>query len=176
MADCEFCSLIKAGKNMVYEDELVFAMHAPKPAALGHVLVLPKKHYMIIEQIPDYEVADIFERVNKLSVAVFEAVGAHGTNIILQNGVAAGQNSSHLIIHIIPRRENDGLPFAWQPIHLSEEEMSTIELKIKDAAKNIGAFEKKKPKPVEIDKKPEEIKQDKASGPNYLIKHLRRIP
>jgi len=176
MAKCEFCDLIKGKMNKIYEDDLIYVMLAPKPSAIGHVLVLPKKHIMIIEQLQDYEVGEIFEKVNKISTAVFESLGAQGTNIIVQNGVAAGQSHSHMMIHVIARRENDGLDFNWQPKQLSEEEMSTIELKLKEFTKNIGAFEEKPPAPVEMEKKVETIKEDKDSAENYLIKQLERIP
>ena len=175
MTECEFCEIIKKKLNMVYEDEQVYVMHSPKPAVPGHLLVLPRNHYMIIEQIPDYEVASIFEKVNKISIAVFEAIGAHGTNIMLQNGVAAGQKNSHLMIHIIPRRENDGLDFNWPPKSLSEEEMSTIELKIKDATANIGYFETEKKKPIEVKEEVKEIKSVDGQE-NMMIKQLERIP
>lgn len=176
MTECEFCTLIKGKKNKVYEDEQIFVMHAPNPAAFGHVLVLPKNHYMIVEQMPDYEVGEIFEKINKISIAVFEAVGAQGTNIILQNGVAAGQKSSHLMVHVIPRRENDGIGLTWQPRQLSEEEMSTIELKLKNETKDIGAFEKRPAKPVEMKKDAEKIEEPKGEEENYMIKQLERIP
>lgn len=176
MTECEFCTLMKGKMNKIYEDDQIFVMHAPKPAAFGHVLVLPKKHAMIIEQIPDFEVGEIFEKVNKISTAVFESLGAQGTNIILQNGVAAGQNHSHLMIHVIPRKEGDGIDFTWQPKQLSEEEMSTVEIKLKELTKNIGAFDEKPTAPVEMDKEIEQIKGDDGDEENYLIKQLRRIP
>ncbi|MBN2111812.1 HIT family protein [Candidatus Woesearchaeota archaeon] len=176
MTECEFCTLMKGKMNKVYEDSQIFVMHSMQPATFGHLLVLPKKHVMIIEQLADYEISEIFEKVNKISTAVFESLGAHGTNIILQNGVAAGQNHSHLMIHVIPRREGDGIDFTWQPKHLSEEEMSTIELKLKEAAKNIGAFEEKPAEPVEMDTKVEKIKEPEGDEENYLIKQLDRIP
>ena len=50
--------------------------------------------------------------------------------------------------------------------------MSTIELKLKGEAKNIGVFEKEKPKPIE-QPKPQEVKPDEE---NYLFRQLRRIP
>jgi histidine triad (HIT) family protein len=175
MTECEFCDLIGKKSNKIYEDDQIFVMHAPKPAAFGHVLVLPKNHAMIIEQIPDFEVGEIFEKVNKISTAVFESLGAQGTNIILQNGVAAGQSHSHLMIHIIPRRENDGIDFTWQTKQMSEEEMSTIELKLKEFAKNIGAFEEKPEAPIELKKEVKQIKESEKEE-NYLIKQLQRIP
>ncbi len=177
MTECDFCTLIKGKKNKIYEDEQIFVMHAQKPATFGHIIVLPKKHYMIIEQVPDFEVAEIFAKINKISIAIFEGVGAQGTNIMLQNGVAAGQQSSHLMIHIIPRRENDGIGLMWPPKQMSEEEMSTIELKLKEAAKDIGAFEKEPPKPIVMKKDVEEIKQaPEGEEENYMIKQLERIP
>lgn len=179
MEGCEFCSIIEKKLNMVYEDSQIYVMHAPKPASSGHMLVLPKQHWMIIEQIPDYEVSEIFEKVNKISTAVFEAAGAQGTNIIVQNGVAAGQSSSHFIIHVIPRREGDGLSLSWQPRQIGDDEMSTVELKLKDAAKDIGSFEKRPAKPVEEKKEPEKMIIDERrpdSAENYLIKQLERLP
>jgi len=175
MTDCEYCELMKKKANLIYEDEQIYIMHAPKPASIGHVLVLPKQHVMIIEELQDYDVADIFKKINKVSTAVFESLGAHGTNIIVQNGVAAGQNSSHMMIHVIARRENDGLDFNWAPRQLSEEEMSTVELKLKDFTKNIGTFDSRPAKPIEMDKEVKQISSDEKEE-NYLIKQLRRIP
>ena len=54
---------------------------------------------------------------------------------------------------------------------MNEEELSTIELKLKEHTANIGIIEEKeKEKPVELDKKGDVIKGEE----NYLIKHLRR--
>lgn len=175
MAECEFCEMIKKKTSMVYEDDQIYVMHAQKPAGIGHVLVLPKEHAMIIEQLHDYDVAEIFQKVNKISTAVFESLGAHGTNIIVQNGVAAGQSSSHLMIHVIARRENDGMDFTWQPKQMSEEEVSTVELKLKEFTKNIGGFEKRPAKPIELKTEVKQIKEDEKEE-NYLLKQLQRIP
>ena len=96
----------------------------------------------------------------------------HGTNIFTQNGVAAGQKHSHFMIHIIPRMPNDNINLAWEPRQLTEEEMSTVELRVKDHIKVVGYFEKEKPKPLDLDRKPEVL----ADQEDYLVKSLRRIP
>jgi histidine triad (HIT) family protein len=116
----------------------------------------------------------LLDKANKVSIAVFETLGAQGTNIIVNNGVAAGQTANHCVVHVLPRRENDGLDFTWQTKQLSEEEMSTVELKLKDEAKNVGVFEQEKPKPKEAPK-PEEIKKAEDEI-NYLIEQLKRVP
>lgn len=174
---CIFCDDIKEGKlERVYEDKELIAVVHPKPAVPGHLLVIPKKHYPIIEQIPDYEVSHLFNVANKLSVAVFEASQSQGTNIILQNGIAAGQEIPHVCLHIIPRTEGDGIDFQWKPKQLTQEEMSAVETKLKSAAKEIGIFEtEKKKEPVKIEKKLKTIK-DTEDRENYLIKQLERLP
>ena len=170
---CEICDLIKSKKGKLYEDKKVYAFLAPKPATTGHVILTSKEHYPILEQIPDFIAADLLVKANKISMAAFETIGAEGTNILLQNGVAAGQKHNHAVLHVIPRREKDGVNLMWQPKQLSEEEMSTIELTVKKEAEGIGAFEKEKEKPIEI-KGPEKIE----AGPeeDYLLKQLERLP
>ena len=170
---CEICDLIKSKKGKLYEDEKVIALIAPKPATVGHVIITPKKHVPILEQVPDYVASELFAKANKISMALFEGLGAQGTNLLIQNGVAAGQKHNHLLIHVMPRRENDGIDFMWKPKQLSEEEMSTIEMKIKDETKGIGSFEKEPEKKITIEeKKPEEISEEE----DYMLKQLERLP
>jgi histidine triad (HIT) family protein len=173
---CVFCQAVKgqAKVERVYEDDKVLAILHPRPAAKGHILVFPKKHYNILEQIPDYEIGYLFKKINKISIAAFEGVKAQGTNIMIQNGVAAGQEIPHVCIHIIPRTENDGISFQWKPKQLTEEEMSTVELTLKKEAESIGGFQKEEKKePIKLEKKPKKILSDEE---NYLIKKLQRIP
>lgn len=170
---CEICEIIKSKKGKLYEDSKVFAFLALKPAAAGHIIITSKEHHPILEQIPDLTAGELFAKANRISMAAFEAIGAEGTNLMMQNGIAAGQKHNHAILHIIPRRENDSLNLLWKPKQLSEEEMSTIELKVKKETEGIGAFEKEKEKPIEI-KDPEKIE----AGPeeDYLLKQLERLP
>lgn len=179
-SSCIFCETVKGKTKLqkIYEDETFVAVLHPTPAAKGHILVFTKKHYPIVEQIPDYELGDLFKKVNKLSVASFEGVKAAGSNIIIQNGVAAGQRTPHICVNIIPRVDNDGLNFLWQPKQLTEEEMSTIELKVKEETEKIGGFEKEqKREPVKIEEKREKIAEKEGDEEeNYLIKQLGRIP
>jgi len=173
MSDCQICDLISSGKaNKIYEDDKIIGILCPEPVSAGHVWVIPKNHYPIFENIPDYEVARMFSIANKISISLFEILKVQGTNIFVANGPAAGQNVSHFIINIIPRMPNDSINMAWQPRQLTEEEMSTVELKIKENIKTVGYFEKEKPKPIELDKKREVISNEE----DYLVKSLRRIP
>lgn len=171
MNRCVLCERLK-GKN-IYEDDKVVAFLDDKPMSLGHLVIVPREHYPIMEQVPDFVVEHLFKIVNKLGTAVFESLGAHGTNILINNGVPAGQEHSHFSVNIIPRRENDNINFDWQPKQLNEEEMSTAELGLKEETKFIGSFEKEKKKPISLDKETEKISGDEE---NYMIKQLKKLP
>ncbi|MBS3142349.1 HIT family protein [Candidatus Woesearchaeota archaeon] len=162
MTDCKLCSLEEYLK-LIEHEEITYAQ-PHKPAIPGHVLMIPKQHVAIIEQIPDEEFGKMMVQANKVSMALFESLQAQGTNIIIQNGISAGQKDPHVCVHVIPRREEDGLNFLWVPKTLNEEEMSTIELRIKE---NLTV--QLKPKEVEPPK-PEKVTDD------YLLKQLHRIP
>lgn len=171
---CVICDAVKGKQGLLFEDEHLAILLAPKPSVAGHIWLIPKQHAAILEQIPDFVMGKLFDKANKVSIAVFETLGAEGTNILVNNGVAAGQKDNHCVVHVLPRRDKDGLNFQWQPKQLSEEEMSTIELKLKDEAKKIGVFEKEKPKPKELPK-PEEMKKAEDEV-NYMLKQLERLP
>lgn len=178
MENCPFCHIIAGNEasKKIYEDEKIIAILDLNPANMGHVLVMPKEHYPIIEQVPDPIVDALFKVANRISIAVFETLKTEGTNIIVSNGIAAGQKAAHFMIHVIPRTQNDNINFNWKPKQLSEEEMSTVELELKEQAKRIGEFEKEKPKPITIEEKTEKIPEKVGKEENYLIKQLERIP
>lgn len=141
---CLVCQIIggKVPSKKVYEDDSVLAVLDVNGANPGHCFVIPKEHYPILEQIPDEEIGKIFKVANKISSSVFDSLQAQGTNIFIANGIPAGQTIAHFLVHVIPRFENDGINLQWDPKQLDEEEMSTIELKLKEHTKNIGGFEK----------------------------------
>src|SRR3989344_8594247 len=117
----------------------------------------------------------MFQVSNKISSAVFETLQAQGTNIFVANGIPAGQTVAHFMVNVIPRFEKDGINLQWQPKQLDEEEMSTVELKLKEQAKNIGSFEaEKKEKAVRQLDAPDYISADEED--DYFTKQLRKIP
>ncbi|HLC47314.1 MAG TPA: HIT family protein [Candidatus Nanoarchaeia archaeon] len=184
---CVFCDLIRAQNvRKLYEDEYCVAILEPAPAALGHILVMPKHHYPIFEQVPDFIVASMFSAMNKISTVLFDRLRAHGTNVLITNGIAAGQEAAHVMVNLIPRREGDGLNFQWQPKQLSEEEMNTSELQLKEECKKIGDFQREKAQAVVLDQKPLSLgaisgdsrdgKTEHDASQNYMLRRLRRIP
>ncbi len=101
---CVFCKIVRkeAPSSIVYEDEVVAAFMSIRPVNIGHTLVVPKKHYENIYEIPDNEVASLFNVTKRVALAVKKAMIAEGIRIVQNNGAAAGQVIFHLHVHIIP--------------------------------------------------------------------------
>ena len=105
---CIFCKIAKgeAPACKIYEDENIVAFLSIQPINVGHTLVVPKKHYENIYEIPEGEVARLFKAVKKIAPAVRRGVEAEGIQIVQNNGEAAGQVVFHLHVHIIPMNKN----------------------------------------------------------------------
>ena len=108
---CIFCQII-AGKvpaKKVYEDEKCIGVLDINPAAKGHVLIMPKEHYVIMPQIPDKEIGHLFLVSKYLSQAMLKVMKVPGTMVYVANGLAAGQKAQHFMVHLIPRKDGDGI-------------------------------------------------------------------
>lgn len=113
--DCIFCKIV-AGKipaAKVYEDENSLAFVDINPLAEGHTLLIPKKHYTSIYDMPAGEAAGLCGLLPGLARAVRTAVNAQGLNILQNNGLCSGQVVMHLHFHLIPRVPGDGLGYRW---------------------------------------------------------------
>ncbi len=108
--NCIFCQIIRkqAPANIVYEDEQMVAFLSNRPVNDGHTLVVPKKHYENIYEIPEEEAGYLFKIAKKVAHAVKDAIGAEGIRIVQNNGWAAGQVVFHLHVHVIPLAPNEG--------------------------------------------------------------------
>ncbi len=107
---CLFCKII-AGEipsKKVYEDENVFAFLDINPRNPGHTLVIPKKHYATMLDMPGKEVGRLFESASMVAHAVQKGTNADGLSIVQSNGKAAGQVVTHVHVHIIPRYMAEG--------------------------------------------------------------------
>jgi histidine triad (HIT) family protein len=101
---CAFCEIVRgeAWASRVYEDDEVIAFLSNRPVNPSHTLVVPKKHYRDVYEIPEQEVAHLYTIVKKVALAVRSAVNPEGIRIVQNNGEAAGQVIFHLHVHIIP--------------------------------------------------------------------------
>ncbi|SRR3989338_3017725 len=125
---CPFC-LIAEGKiesYKIYEDDFVIAVLDIKPANEGHVLVLPKTH---VQKSIDLNDEHIFSVANKIAKRINEILGKD-TNIFAANGENAGQRVGHLMVHVIPRDEDDGLNFEWKGKTVDKKDFDELKKKL----------------------------------------------
>lgn len=104
LEDCVFCRIVRgeASASVVYENEGVLAFLDIRPINEGHTLVIPKRHYAHIWELPEAEVARVFITARRIAGALREALGAAGIRIVQLNDRAAGQEVFHLHVHVIP--------------------------------------------------------------------------
>src|SRR2546427_5337233 len=133
--DCIFCNIIErhAPADIVYEDQHSIAFLDIYPLNPRHTLVVSKKHYATLDEMPPEEVGLLFATVAKVMKDVKEAVGADGINIGQSNGKAASQDVFHVHVHIIPRfsQESPGGDIFPNRKKLGKEEMEQLGRKVK---------------------------------------------
>ena len=114
----------------VFEDQNHVAILDKYPIDHGHTLVIPKKPYELLTEMPQNEVADLFSLVPVIAVAVKKATGADAFSIAQNNGKAAKQIIPHVHVHIIPRYSNKGT--VWTKRNIPDDlELQTLSEKIK---------------------------------------------
>src|SRR4030042_6035068 len=108
--DCIFCQIIRkeVPASFVYEDDRVVAFLSNRPVNEGHTLVVPKKHYENIYDIPEEDIAYLFKVVKRGAHAVRDGMAAEGIRVVQNNGWAAGQVIFHFHVHVIPMEPTDG--------------------------------------------------------------------
>src|SRR3989344_4575946 len=68
----------------------------------GHILVVPKKRYKNLEDIPQKLLNDLIKTISIIGQSLM--LSHEGYNVLLNNGRSAGQYILHAHFHIIPRK------------------------------------------------------------------------
>ena len=92
----------KARSVRIYEDEDQIAILDINPISRGHTLVIPKRHYENLHEMPFNEALKLFQAVYKVSIGLTEALKPDGFRLMQNNGRVAGQVVMHVHFHIIP--------------------------------------------------------------------------
>ena len=129
---CIFCRIIKGEipSYKIYEDEDVYAFLDIADDAMGHTLVIPKKHYENILDVTDNELKKVMLAVKKIANHFVDNCGFSGVNILNANGKDAQQTVFHLHFHIIPRYQNDGLN-TWPELTKKNNNMENVHDRLK---------------------------------------------
>lgn len=114
MENCIFCKIAKGEikSEKVYEDDNFIAIFDVKPIAEGHTLIIPKRHFKTLLDMPNSLGNELLEAVKETSLILMKKYNAEGFNIFMNNFEAAGQIVPHAHLHILPRKKGDGIKIA----------------------------------------------------------------
>ena len=101
------------------------------PCAEGHTLVIPKLEVERLEDLPETQTMSLMRTIQQVAKAVSTAFDGIDYNLILNNGVNAGQVIEHVHFHVIPRAEGSPGPFR-KHIQYAEGEMQEVGAKIRN--------------------------------------------
>lgn len=123
--NCIFCEIIQNIRKalIVYESENTLCFLDRFPLALGHTLVVPRRHAFSLLELTEAEAGELMASAQKVSRALVNAYGLEGFNLILNDGAVAGQGVPHVHIHVIPRSPGDGVRTPHGRYRLPDEKM-----------------------------------------------------
>ncbi|NLP35873.1 MAG: HIT family protein [Clostridiales bacterium] len=125
---CVFCKIIAAEipSATIYEDEDFKVIMDIAPAAKGHAIILPKKHFANLYEMDDDTASKALIVARKVAIAIKAELGCEGMNLLQNNGELAGQTVFHFHMHLIPRKQEDGVTFTWKQGSYEEGEAAKV--------------------------------------------------
>lgn len=137
--ECIFCSIVNGNVKSykIYENEKYVVVLDINPVNEGHCLIIPREHLRNITDIDN----DIFDVVKKIVNKLHETYKCD-TNILINEGVNAGQKVDHFSITVFPRFKDDGFSIHAKTKKMNEEELEKL-------SKKLYIYEEIKPKEIE---------------------------
>jgi histidine triad (HIT) family protein len=88
--------------KIIYEDNNHLAFLSIEPFEKGHTIVIPKKAYENIFEIPESELKELIVIVQKIAKHYRKILDC-GINVCQNNLFIAAQSVNHIHFHVIPR-------------------------------------------------------------------------
>lgn len=107
---CTLCRLIRGEleSSMVYESNQVVALMDYQPVTPGHVLVTPRHHAALLDDLDEDLSVEVYRVGHRLSRALRRSgLRCEGVNLFLADGEAAFQEVPHVHLHVFPRYDGD---------------------------------------------------------------------
>lgn len=110
-SDCVFCKIARGelSAEKVKESNNFIAIRDIKPTVRGHTLIISKKHFVTLLDIPNTLGAELLQLMKAVASDLLENKLGDGFNVVMNNLEPAGQVVKHAHLHLIPRKEEDGL-------------------------------------------------------------------
>lgn len=104
--DCLFCKIInkEIPSYKIYEDDVVYAFLDINPDSVGHTLIIPKKHYLDLDDIDINTLKHIMEIAKILKKRIEEKLNCDGLTLIQNSGDI--QEVKHFHLHLKPFYNN----------------------------------------------------------------------
>lgn len=114
---CLFCDIVAGtiAADIVFDDDVSVVFLDHRPVFKGHCLIVPRRHFEVLSELPDELIAPFFATVRSLSERVPEVLGSDGSFVAINNRVS--QSVPHLHVHVVPRKRKDGLRGFFWPRH-----------------------------------------------------------
>ncbi|OGK37776.1 hypothetical protein A3F03_03460 [Candidatus Roizmanbacteria bacterium RIFCSPHIGHO2_12_FULL_41_11] len=127
MEDCIFCKIVKGEipSYKIYEDQDFLAFLDIFPRVKGHALVIPKKHYRWVIDVPNF--GEYWEITKKIAQKIERQIGASFTSFL-----TLGEEVTHAHIHLLPQTNNkriEGVEFQ-KIVEMSKDEIVQLAKKI----------------------------------------------
>ena len=106
MQDCIFCKISKGEIpcDKIYENENFLVFLDIKPVSDGHLLIIPKKHFIWMQEADDKTISEIFKLTKKMMLVLKETLKCDFVQVSI-----VGEEMPHFHIHLIPRYFDDKL-------------------------------------------------------------------
>lgn len=93
--------------HIIYEDDLFISFMDISQVTIGHCLLVCKKPYKDIFELPFEEQSQLGFLITKIALAVRKAFNVDSVTIVNNSGPNSGQEVFHFHVHILPRYENE---------------------------------------------------------------------
>jgi histidine triad (HIT) family protein len=108
----------------LHEDALCISILDINPVCKGHLLVIAREPYPTIAECPIETLAHMMDLAKEADKKLRDTIHCDGTNIVINNGKASGQEVPHLHIHVIPRFEGDNQKFGFSKTTYADGEIA----------------------------------------------------
>ena len=127
MQDCVFCKIVSGEipSRKLYEDKQTLAFMDVAGDVDGHIVVIPKRHCKNILDCDPDTLNAVMQTVQKLSVQLTGNCGYDGVNLLNASDESAGQSVPHFHVHIIPRKQHDGID-AWPEFDGAKQDIQEV--------------------------------------------------
>ncbi len=129
--NCIFCKIVNGEipKEFLFKDKNFLVFLDIKPVNHGHLLIIPKKHIVWMQESDDKIIANIYKLAKKMMLVLKKSLKCDYVQLSV-----VGNEVPHFHIHLIPRYRNDN--FKNFPVKQYEnKEDSKILNRIKKALK-----------------------------------------